>query len=57
MAKLKFEPSPEIKGKFRVVNTEHPCIMFKSIVDLRSVSLEEAEELVKQGFGYLEKVK
>ena len=55
--KLDFIPSPEIKDKFKVVNTHLPIIRFKSIVDLRTVTLAEAEELVADGFGYLEKVK
>lgn len=57
MEKLTFTPSEAIKGKYKVVNTTTPLIQFGgSVVDLQTISLEEAEEYVSLGFGYLEKV-
>jgi hypothetical protein len=57
MDKLTFKPSEAITKKFKVVNTTTPLIHFGgSVVDLRVVTLEEAEQLVADGIGYLEKV-
>lgn len=52
------KPSPAIEGKFKVVGVEPGIIVTKKFgeVDLRKVSLDQAEELVKAGFRYLEKV-
>lgn len=58
MDKLTFKPSEAIKGKFKVVNTTTPLIHFGgSLVDLRTITLEEAEQHVTNGIGYLEKAK
>lgn len=52
------KPSPAIDGKFKVVGVEPGIIVTKKFgdVDLRTVSLEQADLLVKAGFRYLEKV-
>lgn len=52
------KPSPAIEGKFKVVGVVPGVIYSKKFgeVDLRNVSLEEAEKLVKGGFPNLEKI-
>lgn len=58
MGKLEFKPSEALKGKFLVVNTTTPLIHFGgSVVDLRTITIEEAEHYVANGIGYLAKVK
>ncbi|MFN3758454.1 MAG: hypothetical protein ACK4SF_04485 [Algoriphagus aquaeductus] len=49
--------SPAIEGKFEAVGVLPGVITGKKFgtVDLRSISLEQAEELVKKGFPYLKK--
>lgn len=52
------EISPEMKGKFEAVGVVPGLIYSKKFgeVDLRDLSLERAEQLVKEGFRYLKKV-
>lgn len=52
------KPSPAIEGKFKVVGVVPGVIYSKKFgnVDLRTVSLDQAETLVKAGFRYLEKI-
>lgn len=51
------EISPELKGKFEAVGVVPGLIYSKKFgeVDLRTLSLEKAETLVKDGFRYLKK--
>lgn len=58
MAK-KYELSEAIKGKFKVVNTDFPCVQLSNkLLDFRTISLEEAENYyLSNPEGYLQKVK
>lgn len=50
--------SPELDGKFIAVGVLPGVITGKKYgtVDLRTISLEKAEKLVKEGFPYLKKI-
>lgn len=50
--------SPALEGKFKNVGVLPGVITGKKYgtVDLRTISLEKAEELVKKGFPYLQKI-
>lgn len=59
MSKLKFIPSPNIAGAYEVVNTEWPIILNayqQKDVDLRKITLEQADEMFKAGSRYLRKI-
>lgn len=57
MAKLRFEVSKAIEGKFEVVNTSLPCLESKiGLVDFRKITLNQAERLFAKGTRYLKKV-
>lgn len=50
-------PSSHLEGKFKVIGVLPGEVIWKTEkVDLRSISLEKAEEIASQGFPYLEKV-
>ena len=56
MGKLTFTPSPAIEGKFEIVNTEFPIYHSKiGEIDFRTISIEQAEELVKTESRYIKK--
>ncbi|MFD2163681.1 hypothetical protein ACFSJU_14825 [Paradesertivirga mongoliensis] len=58
MAKLNFEISALIKGKFEVINTHLPVLHSRiGMVDFRTMTEEQAERLVAAGTRYLRKVK
>jgi hypothetical protein len=58
MGKLAFKLSPELEGKFQVINTTLPALHSRiGYVDFRTITLAEAEELVKAGTDYLRPVK
>lgn len=52
------KPSPHIAGKFEVVGVLPGVIVTKKHgdVDLRTISAEMADTLVKEGFRYLKRV-
>jgi|GEM_PF-2260062 len=52
------KPSPALEGKFEIVGVEPGLINFPELgnVDLRSVSLEVAEQLYADNCPYLKKV-
>lgn len=57
MAKLKFEVSKEIQGKYEVINTHLPRLESRiGLIDFRTITLAQAEKLVKSGTRYLRKV-
>lgn len=57
MAKLKFEVSKAIEGKYQVINTHLPKLESRiGLVDFRTISLDQAERLVKAGTRYLRKI-
>lgn len=57
MSKLTYKLSPEIEGKFEVVNTTLPAIHSRiGYVDFRTITLAQAEEMVKAGTDYLRPV-
>jgi hypothetical protein len=50
-------PSSHLEGKFKVIGVLPGEVIWKTEkVDLRTISLEKAEEIAAQGFPYLEKV-
>lgn len=56
--KKQFTLSPELEGKFEVINTTSPVLHSRiGDVDFRTMTLEQAEELIKSGTRYLKKVK
>lgn len=56
--KTNFTPSPALDGKFKVVNTDLPILLNTKIgdIDLRTISLEDAERLYKLDSYYLQKL-
>ena len=50
--------SPVLEGKFEAVGVQPGIVAGKKFgtVDLRTISLEKAEALVKEGFPYLKKI-
>ena len=55
--KLDFKLSPELEGKFEVVNTTLPALHSRiGFVDFRTMTLEQAEALEKAGTAYLKRV-
>ncbi|WP_285055148.1 hypothetical protein [Pedobacter ginsengisoli] len=55
--KPKFELSPELVGKFKVVNTDSPLLHSKiGDLDFRKATLEQAEALFNAGTRYLVKI-
>lgn len=50
--------SAALEGKFQVVGVLPGVVAGKKfgMVDLRTISLEKAEKLVKEGFPYLKKI-
>ncbi|KAA8483755.1 hypothetical protein BDE36_1781 [Arcticibacter tournemirensis] len=57
MEKLSFELSPEIRGKFEVVNTESPLLHSRiGDIDFRRITLDQAEQLVKLNSRYIRKI-
>lgn len=54
----KAKPSPQISGFYKVVGVAPGIIVTKKHgdVDLRSISLEKAHALHKDGFRYLKKI-
>lgn len=57
MAKLKFEVSKAIEGKYEVINTQLPCLESRiGLIDFRTISLAKAEALIKSGTRYLRKI-
>jgi len=58
MAKLDWVVSPAIAGHYKVVNTTSPILHSKiGDVDLRKISLDQANEIYSKGTMYLEKVR
>jgi hypothetical protein len=56
--KKQFKLSPVLEGKFEVINTTSPILHSRiGDVDFRTMTLEQAEELMKSGTRYLKKVK
>ncbi len=56
--KLSFIPSPAISGKFEIVNTIHPIYHSKiGKFDFRTITEEDAGELVKSGSDYIKAIK
>ncbi len=54
----KFKISPELEGKFVVINTTSPVLHSRiGDVDFRTMTLAQAEELIKSGTRYLKRVK
>ena len=57
MAKVIDILNPALKGKYKVVNTDLPVLHSRiGKVDFRTITEEEAEQLIKAGTSYLEKV-
>lgn len=58
MAEQEQKPSPALDGKYKVVGVVPGEVYVPGTgrVDLRTISLAEADELMKAGFPYLEKV-
>lgn len=55
---LNFTPSPAIAGKFEIVNTVHPIYHSKiGKFDFRTITEEQAEELIKSGSDYIKAIK
>jgi hypothetical protein len=55
--KANFQLSPELVGKFKVVNTTLPALHSRiGYVDFRTMTLDQAEALVKAGTRYLRAV-
>jgi hypothetical protein len=58
MDKLPFKLSPAIEGKFTVVNTHLPTLHSRiGLIDFRTITLNQAEELEKLNCRYLKRVK
>jgi hypothetical protein len=56
--KLDFILSPDLQGKFEVVNTTLPALHSSiGYVDFRTMTLDEADRLVKAGTIFLKAVK
>lgn len=56
--KKQFKLSPELEGKFEVINTTSPVLHSRiGDVDFRTMTLEQAGDLMKSGTRYLKKVK
>lgn len=57
MVELKFEVSKAIKGKYEVINTHLPKLESRiGLIDFRTITLAQAERLVKSGTRYLRKI-
>lgn len=57
MGKVNWKISPEIEGKYEVVNTSFPILESRiGRVDLRKITLREAERIVELGSRYLRKI-
>jgi len=55
--KLDFELSPELVGKYEVINTTLPVLHSRiGEVDFRTMTVDQAEQLVKAGTDYLRAV-
>jgi hypothetical protein len=55
--KLDFILSPELEGKFKVVGTTSPILHSRiGDVDFRIMTESQAEELIKAGTSYLQKI-
>lgn len=58
MAKRDWTVSPAIADHYKVVNTDSPILHSKiGDVDLRKITLEQADRIFKNGTRYLEKIK
>lgn len=54
--KDQWEINPELKGKFVVINTESPTLESRiGFIDFRTITEEQANELIKAGTDYLKK--
>ena len=57
MKKQPFTLSPELEGKFEVINTTSPVLHSRiGDVDFRTMTVDQAEKLVKDGTRYLRAV-
>jgi hypothetical protein len=56
--KVESKASPALSGKFEIVGVNPGVVFTKKFgdVDLRTISLDMAEKLVKNGFRYLKKI-
>jgi len=58
MAKRNWTVSPAIADHYKVVNTDSPLLHSKiGDVDLRKITLEQADKMYGKGTRYLEKIK
>lgn len=58
MEKLNFEPSPAIKGKYKIVNTSFPIYHSKiGKIDFREITLDQAKALEEMKDPYIQKEK
>lgn len=58
MEKLTFIPSPALEGKYKVINTAYPILHSRiGDLDLRIITLDQADQLIKAGTRYLKAIK
>lgn len=58
MNKLDFKLSPDLEGKYEVINTLSPILHSRiGDMDFRTMTEAQAEQLIKVGTNYLKKTK